>query len=63
MKCKILECENEAEVPYPCCSQVHGTSLRMRKNNILHSFDADSDRSIKARDLYTVVEVAYYMSL
>lgn len=63
MICKILECTEEAKSNFPCCTTSHGTMLWMRKRNIESSFNADMDRDVKARELYSVQEAIYYMSL
>lgn len=61
MKCQIMECTNEAKGTYPACSEAHGTTLRMRKDNIKDSFDADLSRRLSGRQLYTVEEAEYYL--
>ncbi len=62
-KCKILECQNQAQGNFPCCSQEHGTQFRMRKSNIKEAFDADAAHDYASRNLYSIEEVIYYQSL
>ena len=59
-KCLIFECQNEAKGNFPCCSESHGTTLRMRVNNIKDAFNGDT---LVDRSMYTIREVEHYMSL
>jgi len=62
MKCKILDCQKEANGNFECCSNMHGTILAMARKEIPLNFSANYASQKWGNREYAILECETYLT-